>query len=204
MKRVVKHPEERKEELIKIALELFLEKGFDGTSVKDIYTGANGSFGMFYHHFASKEEIFKEAMQCFVKEHIKSISDVLCRKNTPYKKRYFEAIAMYASMLNGRDKVSNYQRTEMDKNVFRFLSLSIVNDTIPAIKSFIEEGKEQGFLHFEDGETTATFLVYGIYGMVRRQSLAESHNKNAGEMLKKAAPFLEHLLSAEKGFFEYG
>ncbi|GEM_PF-749507 len=61
MSRVVKKPDERKEELLDIATKLFVEKGYENTSVKDIYSQANGSFGMFYHHFKSKEEVLEEA-----------------------------------------------------------------------------------------------------------------------------------------------
>lgn len=41
--------------LIKVAMALFAEKGFDGVTVRDISTAAEVSVGLINHHFGSKE-----------------------------------------------------------------------------------------------------------------------------------------------------
>lgn len=60
MARTVKKADEHKGELIDIATQLFLSNGYARTTIKDIYTTTGGSFGMLYHHFQSKEDIFEE------------------------------------------------------------------------------------------------------------------------------------------------
>ncbi len=197
MKRVVKKPADRKEELLDIALKLFLKQGFEGTSVKEIYSQANGSFGMFYHHFESKEAIFKEAMGKYAHTFLGAIHGVLHNTSVPFRQRYLDVIQLYIEFLNGRDRVCGYQRTDLDMGVFRHLSLIILNESIPIVQTFIEEGREAGLLSFDDSETTATFVIYGIYGMIRKQSLAETHNKNAISMLQTLSPFIANLLGAD-------
>jgi AcrR family transcriptional regulator len=44
-----------KARLIKVAMSMFAEKGFDGITVRDISTAANVSVGLINHHFGSKE-----------------------------------------------------------------------------------------------------------------------------------------------------
>lgn len=56
-------PELRKQELVRIALRQFLQQGYEKTSVRSIVKEANGEIGMFYHHFASKEEIFEAVLE---------------------------------------------------------------------------------------------------------------------------------------------
>lgn len=197
MKRVVKKPDERKEELLNIALKLFLTNGFDGTSVKDIYSQANGSFGMFYHHFESKEVIYKEAISKYVDTFISSIKNILLNTSAPFQQRYNDVILLYIEFLNGRDRVCGYKRTDLDMSVFRLLSLTVLNESIPVIQKFIEEGRGAGLLSFDDSETTATFVIYGVYGMIRRQSLSETHNKNAAFMLQNLSSFIANLLGAD-------
>lgn len=46
-----------KEVLIDVALEVFSEKGFVGSTTKDIASRAGVTDGLIYHYFASKEEI---------------------------------------------------------------------------------------------------------------------------------------------------
>ncbi|KAF5073723.1 TetR/AcrR family transcriptional regulator [Anaerotignum sp.] len=54
-----KYPEETIRLILDVAQRLFLEKGYDSTSIQDIIDGLGGlSKGAVYHHYKSKEEIF--------------------------------------------------------------------------------------------------------------------------------------------------
>lgn len=53
-----KHPEETVNLILDVAFRLFIEKGYDHTSIQDIIDHLNGlSKGAIYHHFKSKEDI---------------------------------------------------------------------------------------------------------------------------------------------------
>ena len=54
-----KHPEETVKLILDAASKLFVEKGYDGTSLQDIINETKLSKGAIYHHFSSKEEIFE-------------------------------------------------------------------------------------------------------------------------------------------------
>ena len=53
-----RHPEETVQRVLDAAAHLFVEKGYDGTSLQDIISETKLSKGAIYHHFSSKEEIF--------------------------------------------------------------------------------------------------------------------------------------------------
>ncbi len=54
-----KYPEQTVERILDVAARLFLEKGYDNTSVQDIINELDGlTKGAIYHHFKSKEDIF--------------------------------------------------------------------------------------------------------------------------------------------------
>jgi AcrR family transcriptional regulator len=57
---------ETRTRIIEAAMELFAQKGFEVTSVADICEAAGVSKGAFYHHFPSKQEIFREGMETWV------------------------------------------------------------------------------------------------------------------------------------------
>jgi len=53
-----KYPEETYKLILDVSAKLFLEKGYEKTSLQDIINGLGGlTKGAIYHHFASKEEI---------------------------------------------------------------------------------------------------------------------------------------------------
>nr|WP_246385814.1 TetR/AcrR family transcriptional regulator [Armatimonas rosea] len=56
-------PEERREQIIDAALEVFSEKGFEGTSNKEVARVAGiASPGLIYHYFTDKLELLREAL----------------------------------------------------------------------------------------------------------------------------------------------
>src|SRR4051812_27059903 len=59
---------ERREHLVKLAAELFAEKGFQATTVRNIAEEAGILSGSLYHHFDSKESIVDEILTGFFDE----------------------------------------------------------------------------------------------------------------------------------------
>jgi len=56
-----KFPEETREKILDASLELFLEKGYENTTILDIVNNMDGlTRGAFYHHFKSKEEVLDQ------------------------------------------------------------------------------------------------------------------------------------------------
>lgn len=47
----------KKEQILDISFSLFLEKGYDNTSISDIVTSLDIARGTLYYHFESKEAI---------------------------------------------------------------------------------------------------------------------------------------------------
>ncbi|HEX2051414.1 MAG TPA: TetR/AcrR family transcriptional regulator [Actinomycetota bacterium] len=50
---------DRREDILKASLHLFAEKGFHGTSMRDIARAADITEGLIYHYFASKRDLFR-------------------------------------------------------------------------------------------------------------------------------------------------
>ena len=59
----------KRDEIIHAALKLFMEKGYEETSVRMIFDNANAVVGIFYHYFKSKEELFEEAIKQYMKKY---------------------------------------------------------------------------------------------------------------------------------------
>ena len=52
--------EKRREEILFAGLSLFIQKGYSGTTIKDIAGAVGMSAGLMFHYFASKEELYLE------------------------------------------------------------------------------------------------------------------------------------------------
>lgn len=77
MPRIVKHPEDRRSELLDCAQALFFEQGYERTTINDVIAKAGISKGGFYHHFASKEELLEALAVRLAREAVARVRDVL-------------------------------------------------------------------------------------------------------------------------------
>ena len=50
--------EKRKQEILYAGLSLFIQKGYSGTTIKDIANAVGMSTGLLFHYFSSKEELY--------------------------------------------------------------------------------------------------------------------------------------------------
>lgn len=76
MTRIVKNPQDRKIEILNAALELFLRKGFEETSVHDIVNKIGVAQGTFYYYFKSKEDVVDAIIEVYIKEIIDAVTPV--------------------------------------------------------------------------------------------------------------------------------
>lgn len=67
----------RREELLAIAADLFAERGFKNTTVRDIADAAGILSGSLYHHFDSKESMVDEILSTFQLELFKRYDEIL-------------------------------------------------------------------------------------------------------------------------------
>ncbi len=139
-----KYPEVTVERILDAAQRLFLEKGYDNTTIQDIVDDLGGlTKGAVYHHFKSKEEIMD------------AVGDRMFFANNP-----FEAVKK-RSDLSGLDKLrevirlnnADEQRTELTlqsvpvaKNPRLLAEMLISNRKVltPCFRELIDEGLADG------------------------------------------------------------
>ena len=60
MARIVKKPEERRQEIIEAARELFQAKDYEKTTMRDVMDKLGIAKGTIYHYFRSKEDLLED------------------------------------------------------------------------------------------------------------------------------------------------
>jgi len=68
---------ERKQELLKIAYNMFLMKGYDNTSIDDIINEAKIAKGTYYYYFESKETTLEEVINMMINDEVTSAKEIL-------------------------------------------------------------------------------------------------------------------------------
>lgn len=205
-----KYPEVTVERILDVSQRLFLEKGYENTTIQDIVNELGGlTKGAVYHHFKSKEEIMD------------AVGDRMFTENNPFNK------VMNRSDLNGLQKLKEMIRLNQSDKAradMNIQSLPILknprilagmieanrNYLSPYFQKLIEEGNQDGSIHTEYAKEiselipllTSVWLAPTVY-----PSSAEGMLKKfrfIGEMLEKAGlPVLDdEIMSMAESYFK--
>ena len=144
--------QESKELIISSAEKLFLEKGFDKVSMRDISEEAKLSKGAIYHHYKSKDEIIKEIINKYV-ELQRSILVDLIKKTDGYtgKDKIVYLLDNIVDTVESRFKkleVDEYQCIKSPYMVYMYLKNNMNYDA-PMLADIIETGNKDGSLSVE-------------------------------------------------------
>ena len=153
--------------IIKISRKLFLEQGYENTTVRQILKKAGLSTGSLYHFFKNKEEILLFSLKDALLE-ISSLTDGMAVKYNEPVLRYALGIAL------GTSEIFKY------KTLFNFYDAIYKNETaenfmidlkVSRMKSLLNELN----LHFTDKEIHTRILA--IHGATRALMLAKINNQ---------------------------
>ena len=153
-----KYPEVTIEKILDVAQRLFLEKGYDDTTIQDIVDGLDGlSKGAVYHHFKSKEEIMD------------AVGDRMFFANNPFeavrKRPELSALQKLREVirLNQADEARadmTVQAIPITKNPRLLVEMIESNRRVltPYYLELLEEGNRDGSLHTEYAREIAELL----------------------------------------------
>ena len=83
-----KHSEETASLILDVAFRLFIEKGYERTSIQDIIDNLGGlSKGAIYHHFRSKEDILVAVTDRMTEESNKMLVEIRDRTDITGKEK---------------------------------------------------------------------------------------------------------------------
>lgn len=166
MTRVSKPPQERKSEILSAALELFLQNGYENTSVSDIVERVGVAQGLFYYYFRTKEEVYHAAMEQYADECTARLIAIVQEKSS-----FFEKIERVLELMEGYVVVSARvtvnpktlpERLDMDTR----LSIHVAQALVDPVAAILEELNQTESIQIENPEFTATFLIFGIFGLI--------------------------------------
>ena len=146
---------ETRKKILEVSKNLFLEKGFDNTSIQDIIDGLGGmTKGVIYHHFESKYEI----LQSIIRENNQEISNYNWRGDTGLEK-------IQNSLM---DSFSNFEHQRLVYSASIMLRsprllgeqyLGLFSDFLPEIRERVYEGVKDQSIKTEYPEELADLIV---------------------------------------------
>lgn len=147
----------KKTAIISAAKELFQEKGFANSSVKEIATIAHVSQVSIYNYFGSKDALVIECAKSIIQDSIDKAYALLAT-DMPYLDKLNTALSLCAADINA--SLTTYLTTSAlaDENFMKLLSDGVCELLNDLYLHFIEDGKKEG--HIDPALPTPLILKY--------------------------------------------
>ncbi|HJP91205.1 MAG TPA: helix-turn-helix domain-containing protein [Pyrinomonadaceae bacterium] len=167
--------EERRQQILDVAMSLFSERGFRGTTTKEIAHAAGVSEAMVFRHFATKEELYAAILDHKVCDGDKfdpaeMAAEAIKRKDD---RAVFESLALGA--LKHHEKDPEFQRlllhSALEKHELAQMFFDeFVRPVYNFLSSYIRERQREGaFIEIDPAIVVRTFI-----GMVMHHSLSNN------------------------------
>ena len=185
--------DERKKQLLRVALDIFIEKGYYGTSTREIARQAGVSSGLLFHYFSNKESIYLELIKIGIQEmkiNTEMAMESPCNYLFQIMKNTFEQLennSFFAKMFVFMD---NVQYTVVNEKEITSLleSADICKQWIP----IIIEGQQRG--EFREGNPHS--LCVAVFGAI--QGIAQEKVRIPNTPLPKIDWLMDMIVSRTK------
>lgn len=183
--RVVKEAAVRRNEILDAAEQLFVTKGFDGTSTNDILERVGIARGTLYYHFKSKEEILDAMIERMTHSLLEKAGQIARQKDTPVLQRLTEVVlSLHVDSELGSailEQVHKPQNALMHQK----MQEQLLKGVVPLFSALIEEGIAQGICQTDYPAEAAEMLL--MYSNIAFDTLSKH-----GQDEQKIAAFIYH------------
>ena len=179
---------DKKEHIINKAIELFAEKGFKGTSIRDLAAKAEVNVAMVNYYFGSKEKLF-EAMVELKSAYLKGVIEEVSKDNSLSEiQKLDKIIESYVNKMFSNRLFHRIIHQELMIHQSEDIQNSILNILSPnsfAIKSLIESGIRKGTFRKVD----AALVIASIFGTFNQVLLSK---KMCNKLLDKNPDYIPY------------
>ncbi|MBW4662125.1 MAG: TetR/AcrR family transcriptional regulator [Drouetiella hepatica Uher 2000/2452] len=157
------------DEVLAIAMNLFWQRGYGNTSMKDVVQATGVQPGSLYGAFGDKEKLFQLALRKYTQDFFRAS---MPRHSPPLEciKQWFEHLA--EAMTNDpKQKGCLIINTAMEREVHSPGTIAIIEDRLDEIESFFRQNLNQAKLDGNlpksfDVDVTAKALLGSVVGML--------------------------------------
>ncbi len=200
-RRVIKPADERRKELIDAARELFLEQGYEQTTMNNIAQRAGVAQGTFYIYFSSKQDVLMAIMQELLEAVCGTILRLAERTDLPAPAVLRLAMEECLTVVNQEARLVEALYLKANYSLPSQLVEQMAPRLLPVIVAILERGVREGSMKVTNPAITADFLWtigYRMFELAARQRTGDGGTPTASEVQTAFWQFAAHGLGVSK------
>lgn len=161
---------ERKKEIIKAAMQLFSEKGYAQTSMRDIARTMRVSLGLCYRYFDSKQILFNTAIDLYIEECCNSYLAILHDSTITIKDKIDALFTSIGDEHSNMQYYDFFHRVE-NEELHEQLSIKLCKYMYPHLLEAVKKAIAAKEIYIENPEALISFIIYGQVGLLSESNI---------------------------------
>ena len=128
----------RKQDLLKIAYNMFLSKGYKNTSIDDIIHEAQIAKGTYYYYFESKEKTLEEVINMMINEEVARAKEILNMSISIPEKLVGIITSLHPKI--EEQEIQNTLNKKENIIMHEKINNRIIEEAIPLLEQVVQEG----------------------------------------------------------------
>lgn len=191
----------KKEQILDMAFSLFLEKGYDNTSISDILSKLDIARGTLYYHFESKEAIMDAIIERSAKSIVEEAQSIVLKKElSAYEKIFALFSGTSMKRMSGGDLIIDYLNQPQNALFHEKSNRSVIQKITPILGDIIKEGVDEGSFTNDFPYESAELILIMIMGFMDVTFEAMDEN-DLNRRLEGLLYNMERMLGAKEGSF---
>jgi hypothetical protein len=184
-----------------MAFSLFLEKGYDNTSISDILSKLDIARGTLYYHFESKEAIMDAIIERSAKSIVEEAQSIVLKKElSAYEKIFALFSGTSMKRMSGGDLIIDYLNQPQNALFHEKSNRSVIQKITPILGDIIKEGVDEGSFTNDFPYESAELILTMIMGFMDVTFEAMDEN-DLNRRLEGLLYNMERMLGAKEGSF---
>lgn len=201
MGRIVKKPEERRQEIVRAARHLFQIKDYEHATMQDLMEKVGIAKGTIYHYFKSKRELLEAVVDDMIEENFSAMQKVIAtHKGSALQK--MQKLVETGKIAEEESTVLGHLHKPGNEAIHVKLLAAALNKQAPLYAQLIQEGCDEGIFHTENPLECAEFILSAVQFLTDVGLYPWSEE----ELSRRARAFprlIEQQLQAPSGSFSF-
>lgn len=202
MVRILKDPEERKDEILHVAEILFTTKGYDATTTNDIIEKAGIARGTLYYYFRSKEEVLNAVIDRTVDKQVNKLLETLHNSELNTLQKFEFIVSQGSQNSEEHEDIVEYIHKKENQVMHQKSLIQSVKKFSPVIGEIIRQGVREGLFKTEFSLELSEFIMV-ITSFNFDPDIFSWTMEEYIQRMKALEDMLETTLRAEKGSFSF-
>ncbi len=179
--------------IVRAAIEIFAEKGFHNTKIKDIAQMANVADGTVYLYFSTKDDLFIKAFDELISEKLLIMRELINKEDT-----YFEQLSKFfdyhVKLFTDEPYIARFLSIELRQSTEfykKYPDYQPIKRYLSFLQEIIEKAIAEGSIRDVD-PVTLSYIMFGTMDFVLTEWSTKDQPFALGDILQKVKDILRY------------